>query len=161
MSRSPRSVRPLHAVTTCSAAEVFGPTDWLVLTRETLSDFVALINPAEPSVDLTISHNNKLGDSLVDGVLQLSLVPHFFWQLWPFRDEGTWALNYGYDRVRFITPVHVGDRIRMSCRILSAEPRRDEGLLVKAECTVERDGAERPAMTAESLMLFLGGTSEE
>jgi acyl dehydratase len=155
MSSPSLPVRPLEDVRTASVEEVFGPTDWLKLTRETLTQFVALINPPNRTVDLTISHNNQLGDSLVDGVLLLSLVPHFFWELWPFRDEGTWALNYGYDRVRFVTPVHVGSRIRMSCRILSSQERADGGLLVKTACTVELDGAQRPAMTADSLMLFL------
>lgn len=158
MSSTSLPVRPLADVTTASDEEVFGPTDWLEITRETLSQFVALINPPNRAVDLTISHNNELGDSLVDGVLLLSLVPHFFWELWPFRDEGTWALNYGYDRVRFVTPVHVGSRIRMSSRILSSEERANGGLLVKAACTVELESADRPAMTADSLMLFLGSS---
>jgi hypothetical protein len=43
----------------------------------------------------------------------------------------------------------------MSCRILSSQERADGGLLVKTACTVELDGAQRPAMTADSLMLFL------
>lgn len=152
-----QSVRPLREVLDVPRSQLFGPTPWLTVQPEDLRDFVTVTSPGGGG-DLTVSLNNELGDTLVDGLFLLSLLPHFFWQLWHYRDDGTWALNYGYDRVRFVTPVHVGERIRLSFRILEASPRGDGGVLVKVANTLEVAGHDRPGLTAESLTLFLDQT---
>ena len=150
--------RALRNVLTCSAEEAFGPTPWLTLDQTQLATFVEATNPPQGRGDLTISQNNELGDNLVDGLLLLSLLPHFTWSLWPFGDKGTWALNYGYDRVRFVTPAYVGDEIRMSLRVLEASERDPGRVLVKTRNTIELKGQERPAVVADSLLLFIDGS---
>lgn len=157
MSLPTHSVTPLREALKIAPGLVFGPTPWLTIQSEGLREFVSSTSP-EGGGDLTISLNNELGETLVDGLYLLSLLPHFFWQLWHYRDEGTWALNYGYDRVRFVTPVHVGDRVRLSFHVIEATSRGDDGVLVKAANRLEVAGSDRPGMTAESLTLFLDRT---
>lgn len=151
--------RPLRDVFKC-VGEHLGPTDWLTLDADQLKKFVDATNPDQENVDLTISHNNEHGDSLVDGTLLLSLLPHCLWRLWPFCDEGTWALNYGYDRVRFLTPVFVGDRVRAIMRIADVQERGPGRVLVKMANTLELEGRDTPAMVADALMLYLDASPE-
>jgi acyl dehydratase len=52
--------------------------------------------------------------------------------------------------------VHVGKRVRLRQKLLSAEP-KSGGWLLKNEMTMEIDGADKPAMIAETLSLVFGG----
>ena len=66
--------------------------------------------------------------------------------------RGSGALNYGYDRVRFLAPVQVGSRLRMRGEVASAEP-RPGGMLIRFRLTVELEGSEKPAMVGEWMEL--------
>ncbi|MFH8805609.1 MaoC/PaaZ C-terminal domain-containing protein [Streptomyces sp. NPDC017936] len=77
--------------------------------------------------------------SLVDSVLQFALGD----------DRGAmWGLNYGLDKVRFVSPVHIGDRVLPTFETLAVEP-KDGGFKVLRRCTFTVEGAERPAMVAD------------
>jgi acyl dehydratase len=62
------------------------------------------------------------------------------------------SLNYGSDRVRYITPVQVGERIRLHVVLKDVEARPD-GALMTRRCTLEVEGRSKPAMIAEVLTL--------
>jgi acyl dehydratase len=64
------------------------------------------------------------------------------------------ALNYGLNRVRFIAPVKSGKRIRGRFRLDSVEEKAPGQLLLCHTVTVEIEGEEKPAMTAEWLGLL-------
>ncbi|MEU6459742.1 hypothetical protein [Streptomyces sp. NPDC047065] len=77
--------------------------------------------------------------SLIDPVLQFALG----------KDRGSmWGLNYGLDKVRFISQVHHGDRVIPTFETLAVEP-KDGGFKVLRRCTFTVEGAERPAMVAD------------
>ena len=61
------------------------------------------------------------------------------------------GLNYGLHRVRFITPVRVGKRIRAHARLLSVDEIAPNGFQQVNEITVEIEGESKPAMVAESI----------
>lgn len=155
MSSGPRRRRPLREVFDC-VGEQLEPSAWITLTRAQLDHFGSATYLADiPGYDATISGNNELGSELVDGFLLNSLLAGFHWSVWPFGDEGTWALNYGTDRVRFITPVYVGDRLRMRTRIEAVTERGVGRLLVRTSNRIEVDSKDEPAMVADWLMLYL------
>jgi acyl dehydratase len=159
MSGPSQQIRPLSDVFDCIGQQL-GPSDWTTLTREQMEHFAAATYLSDlPGYDGTISGNNELGADLVDGFLVNSLLIAFHWRVWPFRDEGTWALNYGTDRVRFITPVYVGDRVRMTARIEEVRERGAGRLLVRTSNRVEIDGRDDPAMVADWLCLYLPASS--
>ena len=67
------------------------------------------------------------------------------------------ALNYGLDKVRFLAPVPVGARVRLHAMLVGFE-RKDNGqYLMKAENTIEIEGADKPALIAESLAILVPG----
>jgi acyl dehydratase len=66
----------------------------------------------------------------------------------PPEEPSMWGLNYGLDSVRFVSQVHVGDRILSSFQTKAVEP-KDAGFKVLRHCVFTVDGHPRPAMTAD------------
>ena len=62
--------------------------------------------------------------------------------------ETTWALNYGGDRVRFVAPIYLGDRVIPEFEILQVKP-KGAGFLILERCTLTVEGAARPNVVAD------------
>jgi len=58
------------------------------------------------------------------------------------------AWNYGLDRVRFVSPVRAGQKIRVKGTVGAVRP-KDSGFLILSRCAVEVEGRERPGMVAD------------
>ena len=88
------------------------------------------------------------GTTIAHGFLTLSLIP----DLAPSLDIPGVAMgiNYGLDRVRFVSPVPVGSRIRARTK-LAAVSEVEGGLQLKNEVTIELEGSDKPACVAETL----------
>jgi acyl dehydratase len=63
-------------------------------------------------------------------------------------------LNYGLDRVRFITPVRVGSRLRARFTLTGIAD-VEGGVQVSWTATVEIEGSEKPACVAQMLVRWL------
>ncbi len=63
------------------------------------------------------------------------------------------TINYGSDKVRYVTPVRVGKRIRAAPRIVEVTEKKPGQWLVKTEVTVEIEGEDKPALIAEILVM--------
>jgi len=133
-----------------------GVSDWLVLDGEHLEHFHKAAYITSNEVDLEYNANSPLGADVVDGFLLLSLLAHFHLTVRPYRlQAGAYAMNYGLERVRFLTPVRVGQRVRCRIRLAAVNPRRPGQVVVKTENTLEIEGSDRPAMVAEWLNLIV------
>lgn len=98
---------------------------------------------------------SPFGAPIAHGYLTLSLLPTLRKEI-GVVPEGVWqAVNYGLDRVRFLTPVKAGVCIRARVVLLAAEAKGPDRWLVTTRNTVEIEGEERPAMIAEVLTLFV------
>jgi len=62
-------------------------------------------------------------------------------------------INYGFDRVRFLTPVPCGARVRLSQTVTQSQQRRDGATRIVISLTLDLEGAERPALVADSIKL--------
>lgn len=92
--------------------------------------------------------------TLVEGLHTLSMIDAIQKTAFLVDPAATYGFNYGFNRVRFTSQVHVGDTIRSKFRIVSAEP-RGEGYLVTMACELQVDGADKPALLAEWIVLSL------
>ncbi|HEX9977331.1 MAG TPA: MaoC family dehydratase [Acidimicrobiia bacterium] len=132
-----------------------GVGDWFEITQDRVDAFADVTN------DHQWIHQSgpqatagPFGGPIAHGLLTLSLLTALTRPVMTRLSEGTrMAVNYGYDRVRFITPVRVGSRLRGRVRLVEAEG-IDGGIQVKAEVTVEIEGGQRPALVAENLVRF-------
>ncbi len=96
---------------------------------------------------------SPFGAPVAHGFLTLSLLPIATYELLSGLNA-TQSVNYGIDRLRFMSPVLVGSRVRNHMKLLAAEPREDGWTLLRTENTVEIEGQAKPALVAVSLGLF-------
>jgi len=96
---------------------------------------------------------SPFGAPIAHGFLTLSLLPITSYELLGAL-KPTKSVNYGLDKLRFMSPVAAGSRVRNHIRLLAAEPRDDGWTLLRTENTVEIEGQPKPALVAVSLGLF-------
>jgi len=100
-------------------------------------------------VDLQRAAAGPFGTTIAHAYLSLSLLAAFTAEIIAL-DGVRMAVNYGLDRVRFLTPVRVGARVRSGADLLAATP-VEGGARIAVRHTVEIDGEPRPALVAEAL----------
>ncbi len=64
------------------------------------------------------------------------------------------GVNYGFDRIRFVTPVKSGQRVRGRFRLMDVAERNSKEYLVKFNVSIEIDGSDKPAVMADWLAIF-------
>ena len=134
-----------------------GPGEWHEITQERVDTFADATGDHQwIHVDVEKAKAGPFGDTIAHGYLTLSLVPMLNWELWTYTGIAM-GVNYGSDKVRFLTPVRVGSRVRARVKVLAADLRPDGSYLVKNQVTVEIEGADKPALVAETLSLAVPG----
>ncbi|MDT5333556.1 MAG: hypothetical protein QOF31_4853 [Mycobacterium sp.] len=132
-----------------------GPTDWLEVTQDRVNLFADATDDHQwIHVDPERAANGPFGGAIAHGLLTLSLLPHFTHQLYTV-DNVAMAINYGYNKVRFITPVKVGAKIRARAEIAKVD-QLDGAVQATVTTTVEIDGSDKPAAVADSIVRFIG-----
>ena len=94
------------------------------------------------------------GGTIGHGFLTLSMLSRMAAEAMLVPDSIKMAVNYGLDRVRFIAPVRSGKRIRGRFHLDSVDEKAPGQLLLRHTVTVEIEGEEKPALTAEWLGLL-------
>ncbi|MDT7732264.1 MAG: hypothetical protein QOK45_2517, partial [Mycobacterium sp.] len=132
-----------------------GPTEWLEVTQDRVNLFADATDDHQwIHIDPERAANGPFGGTIAHGLLTLSLLPHFTHQLYTV-DNVAMAINYGYNKVRFITPVRVGAKIRARAQIANVD-QLDGAVQATVTVTVEIDGSDKPAAVAESIVRFIG-----
>ncbi len=128
-----------------------GVSDWFTVTQEMIDSFAQLtddhqwihVDPtraqAESPYHATISH----------GFLTLALLSRLSREAIEVRGEFKMRINYGFNRVRFVSPVLSGSRIRARFT-----PQKVTDNEVTWVVTVDIEGTEKPALVAEWLGRF-------
>jgi acyl dehydratase len=92
--------------------------------------------------------------TIAHGYLTLSLLAALGQEIGAVPENTQAAINYGLDKVRFLAPVITGARIRLRTAMISIEIKGPGQYLMKALNTVEIEGGEKPALIAETLVMF-------
>lgn len=133
----------------------FGPTEWFEVTQQRIDLFAEATEDRQwIHTDTARASAGPFGRTVAHGLLTLSLVPYFTQQLFSVRHLEM-AINYGYDKVRFISPVPVGAELRASGRV-SGIRGITGGVQTSFTVTIEIKGAQRPAAVVESVVRLLG-----
>jgi acyl dehydratase len=127
-----------------------GVTDWHEVTQPEVDAFADATGDRQwIHVHPERAKQSPLGGTIAHGLFTLSLAPAMTGKLLSF--EGfAFALNYGYNRVRFPAPLPVGSRVRMRARLANVED-IPGGAQITIVQTFEREGADKPVCVAESL----------
>lgn len=126
-----------------------GVGEWTVITQEMIDQFADATHDHQwIHVDENKAAAGPFGTRIAHGFLTLSLIPGI---AKPAEVPGVrMGINYGLDRVRFITPVPSGSRVRAHSKLLEVSEVTG-GLQLKTEITIELEGSEKPACVAETL----------
>ncbi|MFT4044176.1 MAG: MaoC family dehydratase [Gordonia sp. (in: high G+C Gram-positive bacteria)] len=151
MTTTSLPIRPTSAADLAALVGTeLGPTEWYEVTQERVNAFADATGDHQwIHVDVERAAASPLGGTIAHGLLSLSLGPHLLDQLVAL-DGFTHSLNYGYNKVRFITPLPVGSRIRMRAQVTSATEVTG-GIQLAISQTIELEGSDKPVMVAESL----------
>lgn len=138
-----------------AVGEQLGPSDWITVTQDKINGF------AESTGDHQWIHTNPelakdgpFGTTIAHGYLTLSLLPVFTDTLYDIKGL-TMGLNYGANKLRFLTPVPVDSRVRATATLTGT----DEiaiGTAATINFVVELEGAEKPALIAEVVYVMAG-----
>jgi acyl dehydratase len=127
-----------------------GTTDWLQIDQSRIDQFAQATGDHQwIHVDPVRAAAGPFGAPIAHGFLTLSLLPLLFEGGFSVGDVRM-GVNYGLNRVRFVTPVKVGSRVRGRFKLISFEP-LDRGAQLTVEATIELEGSARPACVAETV----------
>ncbi|MDP6875074.1 MAG: MaoC family dehydratase [Alphaproteobacteria bacterium] len=134
--------------------EEMGVSDWVTVDQERINKFAEAtgdhqwihVDPERAARELPI------GCTIAHGYLTLSLVSELSTQVLRIKQKRT-GLNYGSNKVRFTGMVPAGSRVRLRSVLKAADDVKDNGVRVISEVTMEREGAERPVMVAETISI--------
>ena len=132
-----------------------GVSDWLTIDQPRIDAFAEATEDRQfIHVDPEAAAQTPFGGTVAHGFLSLSMLSRMGAEAMLIPDGVTMAVNYGLDRVRFLAPVPAGKRIRGRFVLDSIEERAPGRLLVRHSVTVEIEGVDKPALTAQWLGLL-------
>jgi acyl dehydratase len=94
------------------------------------------------------------GTTIAHGFLTMSLLSIMSYEVMPVISGTTMGVNYGFDKLRFISPVRSGSRVRGRFTLAEATLRKPKELQSRTHVTVEIEGEEKPALVADWIGLM-------
>ncbi|WP_028135802.1 MaoC family dehydratase [Bradyrhizobium japonicum] len=94
------------------------------------------------------------GTTIAHGFLTMSMLSVMSYEVMPAIAGTTMGVNYGFDKLRFISPVRAGKRIRGRFVLAEAKLRKPNELQSRTNVTVEIEGEDKPALVADWLGLI-------
>ena len=127
-----------------------GTSAWVAIEQSRIDQFAQATGDHQwIHIDPVRAAAGPFGAPIAHGFLTLSLLPMLFESGFAI-DDVRMGVNYGLNRVRFVSPVKVGSRVRGRFRLLSYEP-LEGGAQLTVEATIELEGSAKPACVAESV----------
>ena len=131
-----------------------GVSPWHEISQRGVRDFAAITGDMEGiHIDPSQASEAGFNGTIAHGLYTLSLGPKFLSEFFQVRHPRL-VLNYGFERVRFLSPVPVGCSLRMRARLTDLRPMRGGTRVTIAE-TFEVRGRMKPAAAADAMLAFM------
>ena len=132
-----------------------GVSSWFTMDQERIDVFAEATEDRQfIHIDAQAAAQTPFGGTIAHGFLTLSMLSRMAAEATLLPDTLKMAVNYGFDRVRFLAPVRSGKRIRARFVLDSVDEKAPGQLLMRHRVTVEIDGEDKRALTAEWLGLM-------
>ncbi|MCO6391898.1 MaoC family dehydratase [Aliihoeflea aestuarii] len=131
-----------------------GISPWRIVTQQMIDMFADSIDDHQfIHVDPERAATTPFGGTIAHGFLTLSLLSAFSYEAMPPLADVEMGVNYGFERVRFVTPVKTGARVRGRFVLADVNVRPSGWVQIATDVTVEIEGSVKPALTARWLTL--------
>lgn len=145
-----KTFQTLQDLAACVGQEI-AVSDWITVTQEQIDQFAEATGDHQwIHVDVERAKAGPFGAPIAHGFLTLSLLPRLLESAIDVV-ESRMGVNYGLNRVRFMSPVRVGSRLRGRMKLLACDPIDNGGLQMTWQTTIELEGAPKPACVVESI----------
>lgn len=135
--------------------EEVGTSSWLRIDQARIDQFAEATEDRQfIHVDPAAAEQTPFGGTIAHGFLTLSLLSRMGAEAMLVPEGLKMAVNYGLDRVRFLAPVRSGARVRGRFTLDSVEEKAPGQWLMRHTVTVEIEGEDKPALTAQWLGLM-------
>ena len=132
-----------------------GVSNWFTMDQQRIDAFADATEDRQfIHVDAQAAAQTPFGGTIAHGFLTLSMLSRMAAEATLLPETLKMAVNYGFDRVRFLAPVRSGKRIRGRFVLDSVEEKAPGQLLMRHSVTVEIEGEDKPALTAQWLGLM-------
>jgi acyl dehydratase len=132
-----------------------GLSSWLPIDQPRIDAFAEATEDRQfIHIDPEAAVHTPFDGTIAHGFLSLSLLSRMAAEAMLLPVGLTMALNYGFDRVRFLAPVKAGSRVRGRFTLDSVEEKAPGQILMRHRVTVEIEGEDKPALTAVWLGLM-------
>ena len=129
--------------------EEIGVSKWITVDQAMIDAFAGATDDHQfIHVDPARAAETPFGGTIAHGFLTLSLLSTMNYDCLPKIREQTMGINYGFDKVRFMTPVKCGKRIRGHFVLSEARFRGAGMMMTSYDVTIEIEGERKPALTA-------------
>jgi acyl dehydratase len=147
---SPRIINGIEELKTLTGQEI-GISDWINVTQDMIDRFADITGDHQwIHVDPErAKRETPFGSTIAHGFLTVSLLPQLSQQTITVKGDYKMRINYGFNRLRFVSPVRAGSRIR--ARFTAQKVTDNE---VTWLVTVDVEGQDKPAVVAEWLGRF-------
>lgn len=143
-----REFETLDDLAAC-VGEVVGTSDWIEIPQAMIDGFAEVTGDRQwIHIDPERAAKGPFGTTIAHGFLTVSLIPRFIAGIMRIA-EATTGVNYGLNKVRFISPAPSGGRLRALARLNEASPLGGGAYQFVWQLTIELEGAEKPACVAE------------
>ena len=131
-------------------------TDWFNITQERIQQFAdATLDHQWIHVDVERARRESpFGAPIAHGFLTLSLLSHLMHEAMEIQQGLRLAVNYGLNRVRFVSPVRAGSNIRARMALQSLKDVPPNGMEAVFNATVEVEGGDKPCCVAEWVVRY-------
>ena len=147
-------ITSLHDIRSRVGDEV-GVSSWLTVDQARIDAFADATEDHQfIHVDPAAAAAAGLSGTIAHGFLSLSLLSRMAAEAMLLPEGLKMALNYGFDRIRFLAPVRSGKRVRGRFVLDSVEEKAPGQWLMRHNVTVEIEGEDKPALTAVWLGLM-------
>ena len=131
-------------------------SSWLEITQERVNLFADATNDHQfIHVDQEQAAKTPFRGTIAHGFLTLSLVSFLIAENTVQPEGLVMGLNYGSDKVRFLQPVRMGERIRAHQKILEVHQKSATNWLLKTLVSIEIENQDKPALVAEFLAMYI------
>jgi len=136
----------------------FKPGEWILVSQERINTFADCTEDHQfIHIDQEKAAKTPFGGTIAHGFLTLSLLSKMVEGNGVMPENIVMGINYGFDKVRFLTPVRAGKRVRANVTIAAVDRKDDNRFLIKQSISVEIEGEENPALIADWLTMVVTG----